>query len=58
MPHRLVQSEPELDRQPLRFLLAEEEFFAEDLVPPDSSSSWSLAELRTFFDSGGMVTPV
>eukprot|EP00967_Tisochrysis_lutea_P138014 scaffold248529_cov33-Tisochrysis_lutea.AAC.1 len=33
------------------------EFFAEDVVPPTGSASWTEDELREFFDSGGETMP-
>jgi hypothetical protein len=33
------------------------EFFAEDVVPPKGSASWTEDELREYFDSGGATLP-
>lgn len=33
------------------------EFFAEDVVPPNGSASWTEDELRDYFDSGGETLP-
>lgn len=32
------------------------EFFADDLVPPEAAASWSIADLRKWFEGGGRIS--
>jgi len=54
-----LQGPPRREPEEQAALVAElqSEFFAEDVVPPKGSASWTEDEMRDFFDSGGETLP-
>jgi hypothetical protein len=54
-----LQGPPLREPEAHKALVAElqAEFFAEDVVPPNGSASWTEEELRDYFDSGGATLP-
>lgn len=66
VPDPLPQKEPEgsdvsATASPthcIRVASLQDEFFADDLVPPADSQLWTEAQLRAFFESGGGVRPL